>query len=177
MSNARHASSERNVKGQTSTHQTIVQRTVMSAHRWEEAVEIVTKPNEFITPHFKFSDIVCPCCERVKILPGTFRHMAILEDMRNELGFPLIINSGYRCPDHNRRIGGAARSWHMIFATDVRPAWRTEADDGTVDDVEFLKRIDRFRKLAETIPEIGGIGRYNTFTHIDTRLGRMTWRG
>ncbi len=30
--------------------------------------------------------------------------IALLQDIRTELGFPLVINSGFRCPDHNARV-------------------------------------------------------------------------
>lgn len=33
-----------------------------------------------------------------------------LDDLRERLGFPLIINSGYRCPDHNERVSNTGRN-------------------------------------------------------------------
>jgi zinc D-Ala-D-Ala carboxypeptidase len=36
-----------------------------------------------------------------------------LEKLRSLLGTPILINSGYRCLDLNRLIGGALRSQHM----------------------------------------------------------------
>ena len=35
-----------------------------------------------------------------------------LEDVRNELGAPIIITSGYRCPELNKE-GGVPRSLHI----------------------------------------------------------------
>jgi len=37
----------------------------------------------------------------------------VLEPLRQHLGTPVIISSGYRCPELNRLIGGAANSQHM----------------------------------------------------------------
>ncbi len=86
-----------------------------------EQVSIREQPNHYVTEHFLYSDFICPCCDMLRLTPGFYRHAALLEHIRNELGFPIVVNSGYRCPSHNRKVGGAARSWHLIFATDVRP--------------------------------------------------------
>lgn len=37
----------------------------------------------------------------------------ILEPARNALGFPLVVSSGYRCPELNRIVGGSPSSQHM----------------------------------------------------------------
>ncbi|MDO5757948.1 MAG: D-Ala-D-Ala carboxypeptidase family metallohydrolase [Rhodobacterales bacterium] len=37
-----------------------------------------------------------------------------LQALRNRLGKPLIVRSGYRSPAHNRAVGGASRSRHML---------------------------------------------------------------
>ena len=39
-----------------------------------------------------------------------------LQSLRNRLGKPLIVNSGYRSPAHNRAVGGAPASKHMLGA-------------------------------------------------------------
>lgn len=37
----------------------------------------------------------------------------VLEPMRQELGQPVIISSGYRCPELNKAIGGVTNSFHL----------------------------------------------------------------
>lgn len=37
----------------------------------------------------------------------------VLEQARRKLGKPIIVNSGFRCPLHNGRVGGATASQHM----------------------------------------------------------------
>ncbi len=37
-----------------------------------------------------------------------------LERVRTLIGFPLEISSGYRCPELNRRVGGATSSQHSL---------------------------------------------------------------
>lgn len=44
-----------------------------------------------------------------------------LQALRTALGRPIVITSAYRSPEHNRKVGGAPRSLHMIgTAFDVR---------------------------------------------------------
>lgn len=46
----------------------------------------------------------------------------ILQPLRDAIGCPIIINSGYRCPQVNKQVGGVANSQHMSgCAADIRP--------------------------------------------------------
>ena len=127
-------------------------------------LSIREKPNYYVTEHFLYSDFVCLCCDTMKIIPAFYRQAAMLEHMRMELGFPIIINSGYRCAKHNSEVGGAARSWHLLFATDIRP------EDGS------SEKLLALYNLAEEMG-FGGIGRYETFLHLDLRPEPARWRG
>ena len=47
--------------------------------------------------------------------------VAILQPLRDKIGKPIIINSGYRCPAVNARVGGADKSAHLYGrAADIR---------------------------------------------------------
>ena len=48
--------------------------------------------------HFKLREFACPCCGQASMHP-TF--LMRLDMLRDELGFPLVITSGYRCPNRN----------------------------------------------------------------------------
>ena len=122
------------------------------------------KANEYVTEHFKFSECRCPCCDMLKIIPGFFLHMEWLERMRQELGFAMVINSGYRCLSHNRAVNGRPKSWHLLFATDVR-----------AEDNDERKILLIYRKALEM--NWGGIGKHRTFVHLDLRPEEMRWRG
>ena len=37
----------------------------------------------------------------------------VLQPLRNELGYPLLVSSGYRCPRLNEQIGGSRNSQHL----------------------------------------------------------------
>lgn len=46
----------------------------------------------------------------------------VLDPVRERFGKPIYVNSGYRCPRHNLKVGGAVNSQHMKGeAADVRP--------------------------------------------------------
>lgn len=45
----------------------------------------------------------------------------VLEPVRERLGKPIMVNSGYRCLVHNKAVGGVANSQHMKGeAADIR---------------------------------------------------------
>ena len=60
--------------------------------------------------------IVCPCgCG--KSLSEPF--LAHMDRLREACGFPLVVNSGFRCPDYNEKISHTGRTGpHTIGAVD-----------------------------------------------------------
>lgn len=93
-------------------------------------------------------------CERAQVL-------------RDFLGSALLVNSGYRTPAYNAKIGGADKSWHLqAGALDLRaPGWSAEL---LAEVYEGLIRI-------KAVPD-GGLGKYDTFIHIDIGPARR-WNG
>lgn len=86
-----------------------------------------------------------------------------LEPLRDEYGEPIGILSGYRCPIHNRYVGGASNSMHMSG----------EAADPAVP----AGKQQQFDRAAASVPAIrhGGRGKYpNGGRHVDTGPER-TW--
>jgi len=92
--------------------------------RWEAEANGVK-----VSPHFSLKEFECPCCRAVIVQP---RLIEALQALREALGEPLPIWSGYRCPSFNSRIGGHPRSRHMIGAAADVPAgrWGIEALEG-----------------------------------------------
>lgn len=74
----------------------------------------------------------------------------VLEPVREWLGKPITVNSGFRCPIHNRAVGGVANSQHMCG----------EAADICCEDN---------RRLAKIIVELGKFDQvilYPSFVHV-----------
>lgn len=58
--------------------------------------------------YFSHDELKCKCgCEEQQ-MDAIF--MALLDDMREELGFPFHLTSAYRCPDHNEKVSSTGRA-------------------------------------------------------------------
>ena len=61
------------------------------------------------TEHFKVSEFACKHCGK-NLIDQRVINMA--EEIRQKLGVPVRVNSGYRCEVHNARVGGVKGSKH-----------------------------------------------------------------
>lgn len=113
-----------------------------------------------LSENFNRGEFACRCgCGGATVYPEL---ITVLEALRAHFGKPVQVFSGYRCRDHNRRVGGAAKSMHLLgLAADV-----------SVRDVA-PKRVHDW--LAAQYPGRYGIGGYLTFTHIDVRGTAARW--
>lgn len=111
-----------------------------------------------VSANFKLYEFECNHCGTVKISPELIE---MVQKVRNHFGRPVTINSGYRCPTHNKAVGGAANSQHL-YGT---------AADIVVSGVSPSKVADYCESFAD------GLGRYKTFTHIDCRGHKARWNG
>jgi uncharacterized protein YcbK (DUF882 family) len=66
-----------------------------------------------VSAHFSAVELRCPHCRELFIRPALLQ---VLERIRSKIGRPLPIASAYRCPVHNRRVGGAVNSQHVYGA-------------------------------------------------------------
>lgn len=120
-----------------------------------------------LTGDFAASEFSCKgkgCCSVVKIDTKLAEYC---QKIRDHFGKVVRINSGYRCPTHNRKVGGATNSYHA----------KGQAADIVVIGVAPAE----VAKYAESIG-IKGIGLYETardghFVHIDTRTIKSFWYG
>ena len=86
----------------------------------------------------------------------------VLEEIRAHFGKPVIINSGYRTPPYNQSKGGAEHSQHMYgTAADIR-----------IDGIHPADVADYARQI---MANFGGVGRYDSFTHVDVRKKKANW--
>ena len=124
----------------------------------------VTKKGKAIklSTNFKSTEFDCKCKSYCSNTIIDTRLIEYLQTIRNHFKAPVIINSGYRCAQHNRRVGGASKSKHLLgMAADIK-----------VKGVEPLE----VARYAESLG-VRGIGLYPTFVHIDTRAKKSYWYG
>lgn len=68
--------------------------------------------------HFTKKEMQCPCgCKQA---PMNEEFMLKLDELREDFGHPIYISSGYRCPSHNKKVGGVKGSYHTYgVAADI----------------------------------------------------------
>lgn len=73
---------------------------------WRDVPETVWR-----WPSFSPAEIACRGTGAITI---NTEAMDTLQSLRNRIGKPMIVRSGYRSPSHNRAVGGAPHSKHML---------------------------------------------------------------
>lgn len=94
------------------------------------------------------------------------RLVMVLQSIRSRFGAAVTINSGYRTPQYNAKVGGVAHSQHCYgTAADITVRGQTPAAVAAY--------------ARELMPDWGGVGIYakKGFTHIDVREARADWNG
>lgn len=88
----------------------------------------------------------------------------LLEPLRLAFG-PVTIASGFRTPEHNRRVGGAPASRHVVTS-----------ERGVVA-ADVYCRSGSPRAWRDALDELGagGLGLYPTHVHADLRRRRARW--
>lgn len=110
-----------------------------------------------LTEHFSESEFACRCCGQLPTAGISMALLLGLERLRARINQPIYISSGYRCPSHNRAVGGVWNSQHV----------RGTAADIYVDDMSV-------RELARICKQIfDSVGTYESqgFVHVDMREG------
>lgn len=111
-----------------------------------------------LTDNFHLSEFECKCSKCLFTLISV-EHVTRLQELRNALKTPIKVLSGYRCSDHNQKVGGEPQSLHQFgLATDI---WASGYSSGAI--YEIAKDI------------FDGIGLYDTWTHIDSRGFEAFW--
>lgn len=117
-----------------------------------------------LSTHFKVKEFACgDGSDAVLVAP---RLVMVLQSIRSHFGAAVTINSGYRTPQYNTKVGGVAHSQHC---------YGTAAD--IIVNGQKPEAVGAFAR--ELMPDWGGVGIYSQqgFTHIDVREVRADWNG
>lgn len=117
-----------------------------------------------LSTHFKVKEFACKDgSDAVLVAP---RLVMVLQSIRSRFGTAVTINSGYRTPQYNAKVGGVAHSQHCYgTAADIVVRGKTPAAVAAY--------------ARELMPDWGGVGVYSQkgFTHIDVREAKADWNG
>lgn len=90
-----------------------------------------------------------------------------LDVIREELGKPIFVLSGYRTPKYNKAVGGATQSQHLkANASDIVTKFHTPKQIHAA-----IEKLIKEKKIKN-----GGLGLYKTFVHYDIGPVRR-WNG
>ena len=64
-----------------------------------------------LSKHFHDYEFSCPCCGKNKVAGEL---VAKLQELRDIIGEPIFITSGYRCIVENKKVGGHSKSAHLL---------------------------------------------------------------
>jgi uncharacterized protein YcbK (DUF882 family) len=121
--------------------------------------------NTQITKNFKFSEFFC----QGQIPPEQYWQNIInvaieLQELRDIVGRPITITSGYRTKEHNAAIGGAVRSQHLLGkAVDIEVRGMHSKEVAI-----YVARYTNFMGIGMSL-------NINSITHVDTRDKFTLW--
>jgi len=114
-----------------------------------------------LTRNFTDGEFKCPCCDKEKMSRD---FIAKLQTARQAADIPFHINSGWRCQNRNKKVGGAENSSHLTgHAADIR----------ATDSQKRFAIVNALRKAG-----FERIGVAKTFIHVDDDAGktqRVMW--
>ena len=126
--------------------------------------------NVQITKNFNLNEFHCKDGTKIPeiYMINVIELMQNLQKLRDKIDCPIHVNSGYRSPDYNEKIGGVGSSQHL-FAKAADITCRDYSPNEIASIIETMIAADELRQ--------GGIGRYKGFTHYDIRGTRARWTG
>ena len=107
------------------------------------------------TKNFKVSEFACKHCGANEI---DQRVLNMAQEIRDYLGVPVRVNSGYRCATHNANVGGVKNSKHVLGK-----ACDLSCELGSAKMFQAVKELREQGKLQDLDYCI----KYKTFIHID----------
>lgn len=119
------------------------------------------KLNEPIIPNFSLKEFICKC-GKCQLTALDSKLLTLLNKLRSTCGFPLHINSAYRCQQHNReQVKGSKYSYHCRgMAVDI--ALPSDAKQKVL----LLQTAKKFFPVVREYPD-------KQFVHCDVGVKRM----
>ena len=114
-----------------------------------------------LSANFDSSEFACAC--KCGFSTPDPRLVDGLQELRDDLGLPVILTCGCRCAQHNAAVGGAVRSQHVLGkAADIRVPGMTARE---------------VYAMAAQIPAFNGFGVSDegNFCHVDVREAPARW--
>lgn len=114
----------------------------------------INRESRILSKHFTAAELASK--DGAKELLISLELLEVLEEIREHFNKPVIVNSGYRTPTWNAKVGGAGNSYHCKgMAADIR-----------IKDIS-PKEIAKF--ASEYMKDQGGVICYTNFVHVDVR--------
>lgn len=115
-----------------------------------------------MSKYFTEDEFRCHCCGALPEQGISTALLSTLDNIRESLGVPVTVLSGYRCPVNNAACGGVKNSQHLLGI----------AADLTYDGID----VDALAQIAEDCGA-DGIGKYwsQGFVHVDSRGYYARW--
>ncbi len=111
-----------------------------------------------LSKHIKASEWKCK--DGTEYFLWSAELISILENVRNHFESAIIINSAYRTPEWNNKVGGTKNSYHIKgMAADIRVKGHTSKEVA-----EYI--------AYKLMPDWGGVIRYTNFVHVDVRVDK-----
>ena len=120
-----------------------------------------------LTNNFSLSEFECKCgCKMPAFVKENVKELAEnLQVLRDVVG-RIDLTNAYRCKEHNADVGGSTNSQHIKGkAADIKSNTLSPSEIASITD--DLMKSEKFK--------LGGIGIYNTFTHVDIRGHKARW--
>lgn len=121
-----------------------------------------------LTKNFDLAEFACKDGTPVppELIPNIQVLAMNLQVLRDHLGEPIHLNSGYRTPTYNAKVGGKPNSYHPKGkAGDITCKSKTPKQLAAI-----IEKLIATKKMKQ-----GGLGVYPGFVHYDVRGTKARW--